>query len=89
MRDERSNYICDGYDTEIDELRRLAYHADDLLLQYQQELVSATGVSNVKIKYVQNQGYVIEITPKDITAFERAKREDDPKFNLIRRQTLK
>jgi len=42
IQDERLNYIADGYDAEIDELRRLAYHADDLLLQYQQELVRHT-----------------------------------------------
>lgn len=89
VRDERSNYIADWYNTEIDELRRLAYHADDLLLQYQQELVWQTGVTNIKIKYIQNQWYVVEVTPKDIAVFEAARREDDPKFNLTRRQTLK
>ena len=89
IQDERLNYIADGYDAEIDELRRLAYHADDLLLQYQQELVRHTWLSNIKLKYVQNQWYLIEVTPKDIAAFEAARNEQDPKFDMVRRQTLK
>jgi len=36
------DYINDGYSTEIDELRKIAYHSDSLLLEYQQELVQAT-----------------------------------------------
>lgn len=49
------DYINDGYNAQIDELRQIAYHSDSLLLAYQQELVQATGVTNVKIKYVSNQ----------------------------------
>ena len=43
FRDEHINdemgYIRDAYDGEIDELRSIAYHSDELLLQYQQELM--------------------------------------------------
>lgn len=46
FREEQINdemgYICDGYDSEIDELRSIAYHSDDLLVAYQKELVSHT-----------------------------------------------
>jgi DNA mismatch repair ATPase MutS len=49
------DYIRDGYDAQIDELRQIAYHSDSLLLAYQQELVTATGITNIKIKYVSNQ----------------------------------
>jgi len=41
---EDMDYICDGYNQEVDELRKIAYHSDDLLLKYQQELLSLTGV---------------------------------------------
>ena len=83
------DYINDGYSTEIDELRKIAYHSDSLLLEYQQELVQATWIANVKIKYVSNQWYILEVTPKDMDAFEAASVKGDPKFELIRRQTLK
>lgn len=36
------DYVAEGYDAEIDELRKVAYHSDEILLQYQQELVSKT-----------------------------------------------
>jgi len=43
FRDEHINdemgYIRDAYNGEIDELRSIAYHSDELLLQYQQELM--------------------------------------------------
>ncbi len=83
------DYINDGYNSEIDELRQIAYHSDGLLLAYQQELVKATGVTNVKIKYVSNQWYILEVTPKDEAAFEATSVKGDAKFELIRRQTLK
>jgi DNA mismatch repair protein MutS len=49
------DYVADGVDPEIDELRVIAYHSDDLLLAYQQALIAHTGVSNVKVKYTNNQ----------------------------------
>lgn len=36
------DYVAEGYDAEIAELRKVAYHSDEILLQYQQELVSKT-----------------------------------------------
>ena len=32
------DFVRDGYQSEIDELRKIAYHSDELLMQYQQEL---------------------------------------------------
>ena len=59
LKDEGLNdemdYIRDGFDAEVDELRKVAYHSDELLLAYQQELIAHTGVNNVKIKYISNQ----------------------------------
>ncbi len=65
------DYIRDGYNEKIDELRKIAYHSDDLLLQYQQELAQAAGIPNVKVKFVLNQGYFLEVTNKDIENFEK------------------
>lgn len=33
------NFVRDGYDAQIDEGRKVAFHSDELLLAYQQELV--------------------------------------------------
>ena len=38
---------------------------------------------------MQHQGYFIEATPKDVATFERTFRNDDPRLDFIRRQTLK
>lgn len=87
------NFINDKYNTEIDELRKIAYHSDELLMNYQQELVKLTWVNNVKLKYVMNQWYFIGITNKDIEIFESklsfSKNNNEGKFNLVRRNTLK
>jgi hypothetical protein len=32
------DFIREGYQNKIDELRTIAYHSDELLVQYQQEL---------------------------------------------------
>jgi DNA mismatch repair protein MutS len=64
------DFIRDGYQDKIDELRKIAYHSDELLLQYQQELAQIAGIPNVKVKFVLNQGYFLEVTNKDITIFE-------------------
>lgn len=48
-------YIADGYSHEIDELRRIAYHSDEILLDYQALLARESGISNIKLKFVMNQ----------------------------------
>ncbi|MDO4714120.1 MAG: hypothetical protein Q4B28_05815 [bacterium] len=65
------DYIRDGADSEIDQLRAMAYHSDDLLLHYQQELAQASGITNIKLKFVMNQGYFLELTSKDSELFEQ------------------
>lgn len=52
---EDIDFVRDGYDQEIDTLRQMAYHSDELLISYQQELVQASGIQNVKLKFVMNQ----------------------------------
>jgi DNA mismatch repair protein MutS len=91
---EDIDFIRDGYQEPIDALRKIAYHSDELLLQYQQELSHMSGVNNVKLKYVMNQWYFIEITNKDIIQFEHklfdeAHGANKDKFDVLRRNTLK
>ena len=38
--DDELNFIRDGVDSEIDRLRVTAFHSDNLLLEYQQELAN-------------------------------------------------
>lgn len=87
------DFIKDGYHAEIDQLRKIAYHSDELLMGYQQFLVQHTGISNIKLKYVMNQGYFIELTTKDseILEWKLLSHSDDSegKLQLSRRQTLK
>lgn len=94
------DFIRDGYQDKIDELRKIAYHSDELLLQYQQELAQIAGIPNVKVKFVLNQGYFLEVTNKDISIFEeklskineewKMKNEKwESKFLIVRRNTLK
>lgn len=40
--EEDMNFIRDGYDEAVDQLRKIAYHSDDLLLQYQKILSDQT-----------------------------------------------
>ena len=90
--EEELNFIRDGVDSEIDRLRAIAFHSDTLLLEYQQELANLSGVNNIKVKYILNQGYFIEITNKDIDAFEKkfeSLSDAGDKYQLLRRNTLK
>jgi len=87
--DEHISYIQDNVDTHIDELRKIAYQSDGLLLHYQQELITKSWCNNLKIKFVTNSGYLIEVTPKDIKQFESIITPQETKYDLHRTQTLK
>lgn len=83
------NFVREGIDQEIDVLKTLAFHSDELLLEYQKHLVEKTWVTNVKLKYVSNQWYFLAVTPKDISSFESYAIRGDERYDFIRRQTLK
>lgn len=92
-----AEFIADTFDEEVDRLRKIAYHSDELLLEYQQFLTRVTGVHNVKLKFVMNQGYFIELTQRDSSTFEasltkgvaRGTEGASDKLALVRRNTLK
>jgi len=90
------DFIRDGYQSKIDELRKIAYHSDEMLIQYQQELAKVGWIPNVKVKYVLNQWYFLEVTNKDIETFETKisnsecrMQNTEWKFEIVRRNTLK
>jgi DNA mismatch repair protein MutS len=54
--------IADGYDAELDELRRLATHADQFLVELEEREKAASGISTLKVGYNRVHGYYIEIS---------------------------
>jgi DNA mismatch repair protein MutS len=72
--------IANGYDAELDELRKISTGATDYLLEIEQREREATGISTLKVGYNRVHGYYIEIS--------RAQSDKAP-AEYIRRQTLK
>jgi DNA mismatch repair protein MutS len=72
--------IAAGYDAELDELRRIATHTDDFLLELEQRERERSGIAGLKLGYNRVQGFFIEISRKDA---ERAPKD------YVRRQTVK
>jgi len=72
--------IAPGYDTELDELRRIATHTDDFLLELEQREKARTGLAGLKLGFNRVQGFFIEIP--------RAQAERVP-ADYLRRQTVK
>ncbi len=58
----QGNMIKDGVHTELDELREIAYHGKDYLLQIQQREVKNTGIGSLKIAFNKVFGYYLEVT---------------------------
>jgi DNA mismatch repair protein MutS len=54
--------IGDGYDAELDELRRLATHADQYLVELEEREKAASGIATLKVGYNRVHGYYIEIS---------------------------
>jgi len=64
------DFVREGYSDEVDQLKQIAFHSDTLLLDYQQELAGYVGATGLKIRFVKNQGYYIEVTNKDVEKLE-------------------
>ena len=72
--------MADGYNAELDELRRLQSDAGSFLLELEKREKERTGIPNLRVAYNSVHGYYIEVTSSHI-----AKVPDDYR----RRQTLK
>src|SRR5262245_57173978 len=72
--------IAEGYDADLDELRKIATRTDEFLLELERRERERTGISGLKLGYNRVSGFFIEITRKDA--------ERVPK-DYIRRQTVK
>jgi DNA mismatch repair protein MutS len=54
--------IGEGFDAELDELRRLSTHADQFLIDLEARERAATGIATLKVGYNRVHGYYIEIS---------------------------
>ena len=55
-------FIAEGYDTELDEARRLRDEGRGIIAGMQVELASQTGIQSLKIKHNNVLGYFVEVT---------------------------
>jgi DNA mismatch repair protein MutS len=72
--------VADGYDPDLDELRRLQSDSGQFLVELEAREKARTGIPNLRVAYNSVHGYYIEVTSSHI-----AKVPDDYR----RRQTLK
>jgi DNA mismatch repair protein MutS len=75
----KGDVIASGVNAELDELRKIARHGKDYLLEVQQREIERTGISSLKIGFNNVFGYYLEVrnTYKDVVPEE-----------WIRKQTL-
>lgn len=71
--------IADGFDAELDELRQLATHADQFLIDLEARERAASGIPTLKVGYNRVHGYFIEISKGQA---------DKAPVHYTRRQTL-
>ena len=75
----KGDVIAEGVDEELDELRRIARHGKDYLLEVQQREIERTGISSLKIGFNNVFGYYLEV---------RNAHKDSVPQEWIRKQTL-
>ncbi len=71
--------FAEGYDAELDELRRLSTHADQFLIDLEAREREASGIPTLKVGYNRVHGYYIEISKGQ---------SDKAPVHYTRRQTL-
>lgn len=75
----RGGVVADGVNDQLDELRAIAYHGKDYLMQLQQRESERTGIPSLKISFNNVFGYYIEV--------RNTYKENVPE-EWIRKQTL-
>ncbi len=58
----KGGVIREGVNSELDELRSIAYHGKDYLLKIQQREAERTGITSLKVGFNNVFGYFIEVT---------------------------
>ena len=62
MLAHQGGIIKDGVDSELDELRKIAYSGKDYLMQIKDREIERTGISSLKIAYNKVFGYYLEVS---------------------------
>ncbi|MBE6307735.1 MAG: DNA mismatch repair protein MutS [Bacteroidaceae bacterium] len=75
----KGGVVADGVNEQLDELRAIAYHGKDYLMQLQQRESERTGIPSLKISFNNVFGYYIEV---------RNTYKDNVPEEWIRKQTL-
>lgn len=75
----KGGVIRSGVNTELDELRNIAYHGKDYLLTMQQREAEATGIASLKVGFNNVFGYYLEV---------RNTYKDKVPAEWVRKQTL-
>ena len=72
--------IAEGYDAQLDELRRISTDAGQYMLDFEQQQQQESGINGLKVGYNRVHGYYIEVSKLH---------SDSVPEHYIRRQTLK
>ena len=75
----KGDVIASGVNSELDELRKIARHGKDYLLELQQRETERTGISSLKVGYNSVFGYFLEV---------RNVHKDKVPEDWVRKQTL-
>ncbi len=73
------NFVRDGYNAALDELRSLRDESQKLIVELQQKYIDETGIASLKIRFNNMLGYFVEIT---------AQHQSKITHNFIHRQSL-
>ena len=77
---KEGNIIKEGFNSEIDELRRAKAHGKEWIATLENDEKNITGIKSLKVGYNRVFGYYIEITKSNIASI--------PEGRYIRKQTL-
>ncbi len=80
MSVKEGNIIKDGYNTEVDELRRAKLHGKEWIASLESSEREITGIKSLKVGYNKVFGYYIEISKANYSSI--------PEGRYIRKQTL-
>jgi DNA mismatch repair protein MutS len=72
--------IAPGYDSELDELRHIATHTDQFLLELERRERERSGIPGLKLGFNRVQGFFIEVSRRDADRVPK---------DYLRRQTVK
>ncbi len=83
IQNKEGNFIREGYDTELDEFRKIRDDSKSLILDIEKKEKVETGINGLKIKYNNFLGYFIDLSGVN----HKLLKNEEQKY--IHRQTLK